>query len=482
LLENGWDYDAWWCAAEAIEKLTQADGTDLKKRSLTGEQWDNLEYCLDKLDQRPAVIGVLRLATFENTASVIVPRCREALESTDRKLVQNSVWILERLRVADNETLGALSTLYSHAKDLSQSMRPRIVEAFGQIAAPATRELLEHEVKNAVYFRTRAYAAMGLGRIGDIRSVAPLRQALHQEEESSVVPHIADALYAILDPRIRAIQQVARDSRWPENGMIADESNYWYGAPEVYDAFANAEDPQGVSLDYALRLVPEGADVVLELGIGTGRLTFHAMRTRPDIKSWVGIDASPAMCEFTQAKSRFVPGVADRLTVHHALSESLPLPDESVDIVISAWAFPSRTWDQDRAVAELREVRRVLRPNGKLLTIGWDEHFRDELSELWYRFVPEPDFRRERLDEWRARRRARLSSTRNCSLTFILRNLKVPLLFATPEEAARTIGFLFGHSAGEWVAAQRRTEFAIGVGITCDDRESIEKSLESGNS
>ena len=125
---------------------------------------------------------------------------------------------------------------------------------------------------------------------------------------------------------------------------------------------------------------------------------------------------------------------------------------------------------------EVSEVCRVLRPGGLLITLGWDEQFRDELSELWYRFVPEPDFRRESLEEWRARRRARIESPRNCGLAFVAQGLRVPLLFSTPVDAARTLGYLFGHSAGEWVAKQRRTEFSIDVGVTLDKRESLVRS------
>ena len=475
------DYDAWWCAADALEKLGHGDATDLKKRTLVDPEWSDLPFCLERLGQRPAVIGVLRNARLENTQSVIVPRCREALEAEDRREVQNAVWLLERLRVSDHETLMALSRLHEHAEDLSQSMRPRIVEAFGQIAAPQVRDLLEHEVVKARYFRTRAYAATGLGRIGDPRSLPSLKNALRSESEPSVVASISEAIYAIQDPRVRAVQQVVRDSRWPENGMIVDESNYWYGAPEVYDAFANAEDPQGVSLDYLLDFIPNDASV-LELGMGTGRLTFHGLRSRNDIRHWTAVDASEVMCHHAKTKSVFQPGLASRLSVINGNSSTLPFSDETFDVVVSAWAFPSRTWNRYVARAELREVHRVLKPQGCLITLGWDELFQDELSQLWYRFVPEPDFRQETLDEWRSRRRSRLSSTRNCGLTFKVRTLRVPLLFPTPEESAHTLGFLFGHSAGEWIARERRTEFSIDVGVTHDTREQIEHTLEVADS
>lgn len=480
MLENGGDYDAWWCAAEALEKLGQGDATDLKKRTLTRTPWNDLGYCLEHLSERAAAIGIVRQARFDNTESVIVPRCRDALQSDDYHVLKNAVWVLERLRINDTETIDALADLYHRALDRSDTMRPRIAEAFGEIADPRVRELLEREVGSAKYFRTRAYAALGLGRIGDQRSLPTLEHALQSETDHSVVPYLSDAIYAIQDSRRRSIQQTLRDSPWPENGMISDNSNFWYGVPQIYDAFASAEDPQNVGLNFLLSRIEVGAESVLELGMGTGRLTFHALTSRPDLQSWIAVDASPQMCDYAASKAKFALSSDTRLEILQAASHELGIvADQSMDYVVSSWAFPSKMWDQARAREELEEVYRVLKPGGRLLTLGWDEQFQDELSELWYRFVPEPDFRRETLEEWQGRRRSRLNSTRNCGLTFAVRNLRVPLVYPRVEDAAANLGFLFGQSAGKWVARHGYREFAIGVGITDDSRESILGALQN---
>lgn len=472
------DYDAWWCAADALEKLRIGDATDLKKRTLKGKEWNDLEHCLSHLSDRAAVIGVLRLARVENTKTIIIPRCRKILETGNRKEIQNAVWILERLRVDDEETIRSLFRLYSEAEDRSHTLRPRIVEAFGQIAAPTTRPLLELALKEAKYYRTRAYAALGLGRIGDSRSLGILQQALETEEDERVIAYVSDAIYSVKMTSKRILNQRVRTSGWPENGMIYDQSNDWYGNPATYDKFSYAEDPLGLSLGFALSLVPIGMESVVDLGTGTGRFTLFAAENRPDIKKIYSIDANAAMHEFLKEKLRLSGSIGNKIEPMLANMSLLPFPDNSIDTVISSWAFPSSMWNVQSCLRQVKEVHRVLKSHGCLVTVGWDEAFRDQLSELWYRFVPEPDFRRESIEEWRKRRRARIHSPRNCYLTFVKKNFRVPLLFDNPEEASAVIGHLFGSSAGEWVSQQQRCEFSINAGITYDSRSDLERSVQ----
>jgi SAM-dependent methyltransferase len=472
------DYDAWWCAAEALEKLGATDATDLRKKTLTAPEWQNLEHCLANLSQRPAVIGVLRLASFANTEAAIIPACRAALHASDVKAAQNAVWLLERLRVDDDQTIDALLDLFESAEDVSHTLRPRVVEALGQIAAPQARELLETALGSANYYRTRAYAARGLGRIGDTRSLAPLENALRLEEDPRVLSHISDAIYCIRVPAKRMSITHVQGMRWPENGMVVDDSNKWYGHPEVYDQFSAAEDPLSLSHEIAVSHIPVGVSRVVDVGTGTGRFALFAAERRPDIRSLVAVDASfEAVNYLSRKKLGYAARLAKRVFPMQAVINALPFEDASVDAVTASWSFPSKMFDPAVCLADLCEVRRVLRPGGLLVTIGWDETHRDQLSEIWYRFVPEPDFRREPIDQWRRRRLQRITSPRNCNLTFVKTGLRVPLLFPSPRDAAFVVGHLFGVSAGEWVSQQQRCEFSIYVGITCDNTESLDRAI-----
>jgi ubiquinone/menaquinone biosynthesis C-methylase UbiE len=471
------DYDAWWCAAESLERLRVCDATDLKKRTLRGNEWNDLQYCLDNLDKRPAVIGVLRGASLDATRNLIIPKCREALKSTNKSIVQNAVWLLERLRVDDDETLNSLLDLYDKAEDISHSLRPRIVEALGTIAAPITRPILENALTNARYYRTRAYAAKGLGKIGDSRSIPILEKALIEETDPRVIQDISEAIYSIRILSKRLLNQHSKDFHWPETGMIADITNDWYANPEIYDKFSYAEDPLSLALEIALAMVPKGAEAIVDLGTGTGRFAIFAAERRPDIMKIYALDLNKEMLSFLDKKLKYMEGIKKRITLVEGDMNALPFPNAFFDAAISSWGFPSNMWNPDICLKQLSEVRRVLKEGGKLITVGWDETFRDELSELWYRFVPEPDFRRESFDEWRRRRLSHIKSPRNCYLTFVKTNLKVPLLFENPMEAAFVLGHLFGFSAGEWVSHQQRCEFSISVGITMDTTSQLDAAI-----
>jgi SAM-dependent methyltransferase len=107
-------------------------------------------------------------------------------------------------------------------------------------------------------------------------------------------------------------------------------------------------------------LLPPGAETVLDLGAGTGKLT-RALTARG--LSVFAVDPSPKMLE--QLRNA-VPGAI----VHQGTAEDIPLGSASVDAVLVAQAWH---WvDQDVA---LRSVARVLRPGG---TLGLVWNYRDD--------------------------------------------------------------------------------------------------------
>ncbi|NOQ23735.1 MAG: methyltransferase domain-containing protein [Bacteroidales bacterium] len=476
-----YNYDAWWCAAEALEKLKHGDAVDIKKRTLKDENWQELEFCFENLSERASVIGILKHARLDNTEDIIVPRCREKLESENKYEVQNAVWLLERLRIDDDETIESLFKLYEKAEDKSNTLKPRIVEAFGRIASPETREVLEDALLNAKYYRTRAYAAMGLGKIGNIKSEDILKKALKVEKDNNVVGFISNALYEIKDKTKNNLNELSRSHRWPENGMIYDNSDSWYSNTEIYEGFSNAEDPLNVSFEYAISNIHNAPEKVIDLGCGTGRFAMFLAQEISNVKEIYAIDSNKAMVEHLGRKLRKNRRFSKKIFPKLANIQDLPFEDASIDCIVSSWAFPSKIWDLKLCLTQLMEVYRVLKPGGQLITLGWDESFRDELSKLWYHYVPEPDYFRESFESWRKRRIAKIKSPRNCHLTFVKKNVQVPLLFTNPEDAAYILGFLFGFTAGEDISKQSRREFSINVGITNDSKEDLFNSIEKLN-
>jgi ubiquinone/menaquinone biosynthesis C-methylase UbiE len=96
-------------------------------------------------------------------------------------------------------------------------------------------------------------------------------------------------------------------------------------------------------------------DRVLDVACGTGALTLAvAERVGPD-GSVVGLDANPQMLAVARRKSTRIEWI-------EGTAESLPLSDRSFGAVVSQFGL---MFFSDRAAA-LREMRRVLRPDGRL--------------------------------------------------------------------------------------------------------------------
>ncbi|HEX6744002.1 MAG TPA: methyltransferase domain-containing protein [Solirubrobacteraceae bacterium] len=122
---------------------------------------------------------------------------------------------------------------------------------------------------------------------------------------------------------------------------------------------ATVESFAGVANHWALGRIEPGA-VVLDLGCGAGTdLLIAAQMTGPTGRV-IGVDMTPAMLDRARASADAM-GLGN-VDLHEALIEAMPLPDASVDAVISNGVI-DLVPDKD---AVLDEVDRVLRPGGRL--------------------------------------------------------------------------------------------------------------------
>ena len=116
---------------------------------------------------------------------------------------------------------------------------------------------------------------------------------------------------------------------------------------------------------------------VLDVGCGTGTLTLMAGTRAGPSGEVHGIDASPEMIEVASGKA-----AKKRVEVGFqvALIEQLPFPDGHFDVVLSSLMLHHLPDDLKRK--GFQEVRRVLKPGGRLLAIDLGARGGSLLSRL----------------------------------------------------------------------------------------------------
>jgi SAM-dependent methyltransferase len=115
----------------------------------------------------------------------------------------------------------------------------------------------------------------------------------------------------------------------------------------------------GVANPHVLGRIEPG-QVVLDLGCGAGTdLLIAAQMVGPEGRA-IGIDMTPTMLD--RARESATEMGLENVELHRGLIESLPVPNESVDVVISNGVI-DLVPDKDAVFAE---IDRVLRPGGRL--------------------------------------------------------------------------------------------------------------------
>jgi len=195
--------------------------------------------------------------------------------------------------------------------------------------------------------------------------------------------------------------------------MSDQQRRIYQSDAERYEALISREDHQG-NIPHALDEIISvaGLDVV-DLGAGTGRLT---VMLAPQARSISSFDISDHMLDVTRARLKIL-GLNNR-RVEVADHRSVPLSDDSVDLVVSGWSVSYlAVWNPDSWRAELEkwlgEMERILRPGGHIVlfeSLGTGNESPIQLSHLgtFYTWLDEigfqnkwirTDYRFESLDE-----------------------------------------------------------------------------------
>ena len=136
------------------------------------------------------------------------------------------------------------------------------------------------------------------------------------------------------------------------------------GAPQLYDVLANVFFFGRRRATFQALTVAAGVQPgqrVLDVGCGTGyfaRLLAQAVGLEGRV---VGIDPSPAMISYARRRT----GRASNCQFQIGTAEALEFPAEIFDVVVSSLVM--HHLPEELQVPALQEMRRVLRPGGKLL-------------------------------------------------------------------------------------------------------------------
>ncbi|MFY1652116.1 class I SAM-dependent methyltransferase [Solwaraspora sp. WMMB762] len=134
----------------------------------------------------------------------------------------------------------------------------------------------------------------------------------------------------------------------------------------LYDPFSRLVGAGRVHQQLLDRAEIRPGQRVLEIGCGTGNLLRALLRRQPDVDA-VGIDPDQGALRLARRKA-----ARAKLPIRYevAFAGDLPLPDASVDRVLSAFMLHHLA-DEERG-RTLREVRRVLRPGGQFHVVDID--------------------------------------------------------------------------------------------------------------
>lgn len=164
-----------------------------------------------------------------------------------------------------------------------------------------------------------------------------------------------------------------------------------------YDRLVGREDHEGHLLPALQAICPLDGLEVVELGAGTGRLTFLLA---PLVRSICALDASRHMLAKTACRSQEL----DARNVHLAVADhrALPVATASADLAIAGWSLcylvVDRPLDWRAQLSRgLSEMRRVLRPGGTIVVLetlgtGNDTPQRVGLLAEYYSFLEQEGY------------------------------------------------------------------------------------------
>jgi len=149
---------------------------------------------------------------------------------------------------------------------------------------------------------------------------------------------------------------------------------YWNSRAQKYEDDFNKTDVRGkMIIEIAKEISKSNVDKVLDIGTGSGRLIFQ-IEKRKLSSQYYGIDPATDMIK----AAREVSNHQDMTFLHFLVSDAIALPYKkfTFDAVISSMSLHHLNNDEKKI--SLKEIKRVLKPNGKFV-----------IADLLFSFSPD---------------------------------------------------------------------------------------------
>ena len=169
------------------------------------------------------------------------------------------------------------------------------------------------------------------------------------------------------------------------NLNLSEKSKNYYEENDIYETFSIAEDYPNKIYEFLLPKVKD--KIVLDLGCGTGKFMqkFYKQTSK-----YYGLDSSNKQLEVAKTKVK-----GDSVEFLCCSAENIPLPDNSIDVIISTWVLGT-ILEIDRRNKVLNEMNRILKKDGNIFLVEND--IGGEFEEIRNRY---PDIKRTKeYNDW----------------------------------------------------------------------------------
>ena len=146
----------------------------------------------------------------------------------------------------------------------------------------------------------------------------------------------------------------------------ADNRHFYDRISRAYDAISDASEHEAREAGERLAAVQPG-ETVLEIGIGTGTSLMHLAEAAGPEGRVHGIDVSSGMIEVAAGKARS-RGLEGRIVLDQCDARKLPFEDGEFDAAFMS--FTLELFSEDDIPTVLSEIKRALRPGGRLAVVA----------------------------------------------------------------------------------------------------------------